>query len=167
MLSTIFRRWPWFALVASAAMLGAAHAFETFGHLSPCTLCLRQREAYWAAGTLAALGAAMDLTPMRGRWTRWASALLVLAFLYSLGWAGFHAGVEQHWWKGPAACSGGGAAVTTAGIQDLMHSHNISIPKCDAIVWSWLGLSMAAWNAVISLILVVFSALAALRKPAP
>ena len=44
------------ALAASALMLGAAHAFETFGGYAPCTLCLRQREVYWVAGSLALAG---------------------------------------------------------------------------------------------------------------
>ena len=41
--------WPVLAALASAAMLAAAHAFETFGGYAPCMLCLRQREVYWAA----------------------------------------------------------------------------------------------------------------------
>jgi len=37
-------KWPVTAIVVSALMLAAAHAFETFGKLYPCPLCLRQRE---------------------------------------------------------------------------------------------------------------------------
>ena len=46
-------RWRLCALLASAAMLATAHAFETFGGLAPCQLCLRQREVYWAAAAVA------------------------------------------------------------------------------------------------------------------
>ena len=43
------RWWTAFALAASLAMLGAAHAFERFGGLAPCNLCLKQREVFWGA----------------------------------------------------------------------------------------------------------------------
>jgi len=47
LLRFIARWWTAFALVAAIAMLGAAHAFEHFGGLAPCPLCLKQRDAYW------------------------------------------------------------------------------------------------------------------------
>lgn len=169
-LSPILSRWPWFALLASAAMLAAAHAFETFGHLAPCTLCLKEREAYWIAGSIAAAGAVLDFTPLRRSTVRIVCALLALAFLYSLGYAVYHAGAEWKFWPGPASCSGGVKATVSdirAGLDALMRGGKAAIPACDKIVWSFLGLSMAGWNSLISLGLVVFSALATLRKPAP
>ena len=47
------RWWTAFALAASLALLGAAHAFERFGGLAPCNLCLKQREVYWGAVAIA------------------------------------------------------------------------------------------------------------------
>jgi len=54
-LALLTRWWTAFALAASLGMLGAAHAFERFGGLAPCNLCLKQREAYWAAVAVAAI----------------------------------------------------------------------------------------------------------------
>ena len=54
MLNPILERWRFFALLASATMLAAAHAFQTFGGLAPCELCLKQRAVYWVAGAIAA-----------------------------------------------------------------------------------------------------------------
>ena len=48
--------WPLIAALASLAMLAAAHAFETFGHLAPCDLCLKQRTVYWVAAALGLVG---------------------------------------------------------------------------------------------------------------
>ena len=45
----VLKLWPLAAAWASAAMLAIAHAFETFGDLSPCTLCYYQRDVYWTA----------------------------------------------------------------------------------------------------------------------
>ena len=44
-----------FVAVFSLALLGAAHAFERFGGLAPCNLCLKQREVYWGAVLIALL----------------------------------------------------------------------------------------------------------------
>ena len=49
-LDIVLKRWPFFALLASAAMLAVAHGFETFGHLAPCHLCLKQREGHPSKG---------------------------------------------------------------------------------------------------------------------
>jgi disulfide bond formation protein DsbB len=57
-ISTSLSRWPMLALAASLAMLAAAHAFEKFGNMPPCALCLHQREAYWAAVAVSLLALA-------------------------------------------------------------------------------------------------------------
>ena len=54
-IASILRHWPALAFVTSAAMLAIAHAFETLGHLAPCTLCLYERQVYWLALPVAAL----------------------------------------------------------------------------------------------------------------
>ncbi|HEY5107268.1 MAG TPA: disulfide bond formation protein B [Caulobacteraceae bacterium] len=158
----LFNRWPLWGLLASAAMLGAAHAFETFGHLSPCTLCLRQREVYWVAMAVAAIGAALGFSAWRARSTRWFCVLLGLIFLYGAGLAAYHAGAEWGWWKGPAACSGGAVHVTAADLARVLDAR-ASVPACDKAPWVFLGLSMAGWNALISLSLAIVSGWAAAR----
>jgi disulfide bond formation protein DsbB len=164
-LSPILARWPWFALLASAAMLGIAHAFQTFGHLAPCTLCLKQREAYWIAGTIALVGAALSLTPARARMAQLVDAVLMIAFLYGFGYAVYHAGAEWHFWPGPKECSGG-TTVSAASIDALLKGAKVTMPACDRPAWVFLGLSMAGWNALISLGLAGLSGLAAVRRPA-
>ena len=39
----------------------------------------------------------------------------------------------------------------------------VKVIGCGDVAWSWLGLSMAGWNAIISAALAVFSLLAAKR----
>lgn len=160
----ILLRWPLFALIASGLMLAIAHSFETFGHLAPCYLCLRQREVYW---TIMAVAAAI-LVLGRFREARslapWANGLLALMFLFGAGVAVYHAGAEWKFWPGPTVCAGGGGQ---ASASDLMAALNgtakIAAPSCEKAVWIFLGLSMAGWNAVISLGLSALSGLAAWR----
>jgi disulfide bond formation protein DsbB len=161
------RTWPWIALLVSAIMLAIAHAFETFGHLSPCTLCLRQREIYWEAMGIAAVGGALGLTRVGALAGRATSVVLTAWFLLGAGIAAYHAGAEWKWWPGPASCSGGAAHVSAAEISALLRGAKMTIPACDKPAWVFLGLSMAGWNALISLALAAVSALAAMSPTRP
>ncbi|MEO8926470.1 MAG: disulfide bond formation protein B [Caulobacteraceae bacterium] len=154
------RYWPLLALLACLFMLAVAHAFETFGHLAPCTLCLKERQIYWGALAIAAVAAALSFTPARSTATRIANVLLVIAFFYSAMVAGYHAGAEWKWWPGPASCSGGATHVNAADLTAFLNGAPMAMPACDKAVWIFLGLSMAGWNAVISLGLAGVSALA-------
>jgi disulfide bond formation protein DsbB len=164
-LDPVLRRWPIFALVISAAMLAIAHGFQTFGHLAPCHLCLKQREVYWAAMAVSAVAIVAALTPLRATATRIGCAVLVLVFAYGVYLAGFHAGAEWHWWKAPVTCASTGP-VNISALKALLAGGGAHQPACDQAPWVFLGLSMAGWNCLISVGLVVISALAALRKGA-
>jgi len=158
-------RWRFFALLASAAMLAIAHAFQTFGGLAPCELCLKQRTVYWVAGAIAAAAMIVVRLPGGPRWREASCWLLALVFLASALVAGYHAGVEWRFWPGPASCSGGGK-VSMAALKDLLNGAGVKMPQCDQPAWVFAGLSMAGWNTVASVILVTLSLAAALREKA-
>jgi len=156
---SLLDHWPLAAACASAAMLAAAHAFETFGHYAPCHLCLYQRDVYWAALSVGVVGFALGY--MRFSWARrGADALLALLFLTSLGVAAYHAGVEWKWWPGPASCTGGGHVDAGELAAFMRGTAKVSVPQCDQAAWRMFGLSMAGYNAIISLGLTVLSVLA-------
>jgi disulfide bond formation protein DsbB len=157
--------WPVLAFVASAVMLGAAHAFETFGKMAPCHLCLKQREVYWVAGTVALIALVARRTPWAARARRPFDLLLAAIFLYGAGLAAFHAGVEWKWWPGPTTCTGGGAAAA-GDLLAMLKGGAVKVPQCDKAAWVFLGLSMAGWNALASLGLAIASLTAGLRKVA-
>lgn len=158
-------RWRLCAALVAAAMLATAHAFETFGGYAPCTLCLRQREVYW---TILGLGVAfMFLVRMPGgpRWRELTCWILGLAFAVGCGVAVYHAGAEWKFWPGPQACSSAGAAsVSAADLNAFLGGEKVRPPACDEAAWVFLGLSMAGWNALISLGLAGVSVLAAVRE---
>ena len=154
--------WPWVALLASAALLAGAHAFEAAGY-APCSLCLRQREAHWAiVGISAATIVAGLLRPSLRGW-RPAVWLIAVAFLVSAGVAAYHAGVEWKWWPGPSTCAAG--PVGPLAVEDLSAvlsgEKAVRPPACDEAAWTMLGISMAGWNALISLALAALSVVAA------
>ncbi len=164
-LDPVLRRWPIFALAISAAMLAIAHGFQTFGHLPPCHLCLKQREVYWAAMAVSAVAIVAGMTPLRATGTRIGCAVLALVFAYGVYLAGFHAGAEWHWWKAPVTCASTGP-VNISALKALLAGGGAHQPACDQAAWVFLGLSMAGWNFLISVGLVIASALAAARRGA-
>lgn len=140
----------------SAALLLAAFGFQAAGY-APCELCILQRWPH-----VAAVGIAILI------WlTRWRSSLAILGAVAAAVAAGlgiYHAGVELAWWDGPSACSGGMGDLADVSVADLMAKIQAApVVRCTEIVWSFLGLSMAAWNAIFSAGLVVVWMVAAKR----
>ena len=157
-MNTLLRQWPAAAFLASAAMLAIAHAFETFGGLAPCTLCLQQRDVYWVAMAVSAVAVLIRLTPAR-RFAWLLGVVLFLVFATGAVIAARHAGAEWKWWPGPTTCSGaGGAGASAAGLATLLKGAKIAPPRCDEAAWRMFGLSMAGYNFPISLALAGLSA---------
>jgi len=150
---TVPKRASVLSLVASAMLLAGAHAFERFGGLAPCLLCLDQREVHWTAATVA-LGL-LVLAQMGAR-RAVAAGLggLALIYLFSAGLAGYHAGVEWGFWPGPAGCAAGDAPAAFTPDQLIAGlSAPGSGPACSEAAWRLFGISMAGYNALISLVL--------------
>ena len=141
------RTWPLWAAIAAAAMLAIAHGFQTFGHMAPCELCLKQRVVYWIALFVGLIGWRLELALPGRRWALIASGALLLVFLAEAALAAYHAGVEWKWWPGPQECTGQGPASAQA-LTALLSGAKIVRPSCDVAAWRWLGLSMAGWNAL-------------------
>jgi disulfide bond formation protein DsbB len=146
-LSRLRPHWPALTLAFSASMLAAAHAFQRFGGLQPCPLCLDQRNWHW--GVIAVSAAALILLRFQPRFSRWTIGLIGLVLLGSFGQALFHVAVEQHWiaWQ----CSIQGANFNNLDFNAL-GDRPIDIPACDEIAWSMFGISMAGYNAILSLL---------------
>ena len=159
----IVRDWPLFAALAAALMLAIAHAFQSFGHLAPCELCLKQRTVYWVALAVGVVGFALARGLKRPPLMNLTCFLLGLAFLVGEGIAAYHAGVEWKWWPGPTSCTGVATADPHA-IAALLGGAKVIGPACDQAAWRMLGLSMAGWNALVSMGLASLSGIAALDK---
>jgi disulfide bond formation protein DsbB len=132
----------WLALAVPGGLLLGALGSQHLGGLNPCEMCLWQRWPHLLAVVLAGLSFAV---PLLARPLVWLAALAIAAS----GTIGlFHAGVEQGWWEGLTTCS---TVATGATPEELLKSI-LATPliRCDQIAWSFLGLSLAAWNALIS-----------------
>lgn len=135
------------------ATVAAAWIFEYLGY-APCELCLMQRWPYYAGIPLAGITALA--APRNAAMGRTGLLLLALLWLGSMGFGIYHAGVEWKWWPGPGTC--GNQAGFSGGLPDL----SAPVVLCDTAAIRILGLSLAGWNAVVSLGLSLL-ALAGLR----
>ncbi len=140
---TAFQKARALALLVPAALLGGAWGSQLIGGLVPCEMCHWQRWPHYAALVIALL-AFVPKVPQR---------LLVLLAALAIGASGvigvLHAGVEYHWWPGFTACT---AAIGGGSNADVLASiMKTPIVRCDAPQWTLFGISLAGFNAIISL----------------
>lgn len=129
--------------LGSLLLLLGAWGFQALGY-APCKMCIWQRWPHGAAVAIAAIAWFVPAAPLI-----LAGALAALA---TSGIGAYHAGVELGWWPGPASCTGSPDSLAGLSGADLLSTEGaVDIVMCDQVVWSFLGISMAGWNAVLSL----------------
>lgn len=133
------------AATGSTLLLAGAYVFQVLGY-APCQMCFWQRYPH-AIATL--IGLVHIVTPSRALI---ALGALTTATTSAIG--GFHTGVQQKWWDGPASCSGNVDGLLGLSGQDLLATNVLDkVVMCDEISWALAGLSMPAWNAIFSAVL--------------
>ena len=133
------------AAAGSAALLLGAFIFQALGY-APCPMCIWQRYPHVvaiAAGALVLLGLPFALSALVG--------MMSAATTSAIGI--FHTGVERGWWEGPSSCTGSGLDLSNMSASDLLpgaSSGPTNLVMCDQVVWEFMTLSMASWNAISS-----------------
>jgi disulfide bond formation protein DsbB len=154
MIARVRSLWPLLTLIASGAMLAAAiFYFQEYLGLQPCPLCMQQRYWHWAVVGVSAL--AFVTTRLQPKWTSWAIVIIGLVLLGSAAMGAYHVGVEQKWVV--AQCDAGGAVDPNELVLGNLPDGELRPPRCDEIVWSLFGISMAGYNAIVSLLLALAS----------
>lgn len=134
------------ALLLPASLLAGAYGSQYLGGLAPCEFCYWQRWAHWAGAALAIGAYLLARMPDRGRRLVWLAAL---AIFVSGGIGVYHAGVEAGVFGGITQCSTMGSVGTG---DDLLKSIMARpMVRCDEIQFQFLGISMAGWNAILSI----------------
>ena len=147
------------AALGSAALMLGALAFQHIGGMAPCKLCIWQRYPHVVAIVLGALALAVGNAHAR--------LVIILAGAVSAaitaGIGIYHAGVEQGIFEGPTSCTSG--SISDLSADDLL-SQIMSAPlvRCDDIPWQLAGISMAGWNAIVSLLLCALWLMALKRR---
>src|SRR5437588_8736963 len=148
--------------VIAAATLAGAWFFQLVLDIRPCPLCLEQRYAYYLAVPLGALVAwAAARHAPRGVLVA-GLVLLALAALANAWLGTYHAGVEWGFWQGPTDCTGPIGNFGSAG-DLLKRLDTVKVVRCDEVQWRLLGLSLAGYNVLISLLMAAIAAWGIIR----
>ena len=142
------RNWPnllpiFIFLVGVWALL-VAYYFELFHDLYPCVLCLYQRIPY---GLCICLGI---FSFYKQKSIEVCVLLAAICFFINMIIASYHFGVEKHWWTSILACESNLISVSSVDQLKAMLLTKTK-PACDSVEWTFFGISMAGYNALISI----------------
>ncbi len=134
---------------ASLAMLIFALVSEYVYGYQPCTLCIQQRYPHVFIVVLCLISFI---------WKKKIStiyALNILLIAISVILAFYHVGVENNIFVGPASCSPYDLSNNLDKSPEVLLNEILSKPmiSCNAVSWSFMNLSMASWNLILSLML--------------
>jgi disulfide bond formation protein DsbB len=134
------------ALLLPLALLVGAFGSQYLGRLYPCEMCWWQRYAHMVAFALALIA---FTGPLQSRRARLFTLLAALAIAVSGGIGVYHAGVEARIFEGFTQCTATGKGLSAAEL--LKQISHAPLVRCDEVQFRFLGISMAGWNAILSL----------------
>ena len=126
---------------------------------APCSLCLIQRYPHM----LVAITSVWLIFFRKHNFFLYPVNTLVMALSIIL--AIYHVGVEQSIFQGPQSCSSSNLSLVSeksaeALLKDIL---NTSVIRCNEVTWSFMNLSMATWNLILSIALFIGWTLASLH----
>ncbi len=134
------------ALGLPVVLLVGALGSQYVGGLHPCEMCWWQRYAHMVAFALALIAFTAPVPSSRAR-TFTVLAALAIATSGVIGV--YHAGVEARIFEGFTQCTALAKGGSTADLlRQITHA---PLVRCDEVQFRFLGISMAGWNAILSL----------------
>lgn len=134
------------ALLLPLTLLGGALGSQYLGGLYPCEMCYWQRWPHAVAIVLAALA---FTAPAEAPRARTLTLLAALAIAVSGAIGVYHAGVEAKIFQGFTTCTALSKGLSPAEI--LRQINHAPLIRCDQVQFRFLGISLAGWNAILSL----------------
>ncbi|WP_218823812.1 disulfide bond formation protein B [Inquilinus limosus] len=147
----------WLTAALGVVVLGTVLASQYLGGLQPCELCLYQRWPWGAAIVLGLLAAV--IRPARRVLVLLAGLVILLGGLLAV----YHAGVEYGWFPGFTSCT---SAISAGGSVATLRDQLLNAPvvRCDVPGFVLFGISMAGYNAILSVIAGLVLLVAGLRS---
>ena len=136
--------------ISFSMILFALISEYVFGFV-PCSLCLVQRYPH----ILVAITSAWLIFFRTHNFFIYPVNTLIMALSIIL--ASYHVGVEQSIFQGPQSCASSNLSLVSkksaeALLKDIL---NTSIVRCNEVTWSFISLSMATWNLILSIALFI------------
>ncbi len=150
------RNIPPLTLLLTSSIFALIFAYiSQFGFdLQPCILCLYQRKPFFAIIALTTIAIVFFKSE---KFKKIAFFFCIFFLLINVGIATYHVGVEQKIFQGPTTCS-------SENLNDLKNLDELrdalmktKAIRCDVPSFVFLGLSMAAWNVIFCLGLILIS----------
>ena len=118
---------------------------------APCSLCLIQRYPHM----LVAITSVWLIFFKTHNFFLYPLNTLVMALSIIL--ASYHVGVEQSIFQGPQSCSSSNLSLVSEKSAETLLKEilNTSVVRCNEVIWSFMGLSMATWNLILSIALFI------------
>ena len=118
---------------------------------APCSLCLIQRYPH----ILVAITSVWLIFFRTHNFFLYPVNTLVMALSIIL--ASYHVGVEQSIFQGPQSCSSSNLSLVSEKSAETLLKEilNTSVVRCNEVIWSFMGLSMATWNLILSIALFI------------
>src|SRR4051794_32804387 len=134
------------ALLLPLALVGGALGSQYFGGLHPCEMCYWQR---WPHAVAILLALIAFTAPAGSRNARALTLLAALAIAVSGAIGVYHAGVEAKIFEGFTQCTAlSKSSSTTDLLNQITHA---PLVRCDEVQFRFLGITLAGWNAILSL----------------
>ena len=118
---------------------------------APCSLCLIQRYPH----IFVAITSVWLIFFRTHNFYLYPVNTLVMALSIIL--ASYHVGVEQSIFQGPQSCSSSNLSLVSEKSAEALLKEilNTSAVRCNEVTWSFMGLSMATWNLILSIALFI------------
>jgi disulfide bond formation protein DsbB len=152
-------------VLSAATILGAWYFQYVLGY-APCPLCLEQRLPYHIVIPLSLLMAIAAFVRAPRALIAVGFIAIIVAMLSGAVLGGYHAGVEWHWWPGPTDCSGPLTDLSAKGSL-ISQLQSIRVVRCDEAAWRFLGISLAGYNVLISLVVAAVAAFGLFARKSP
>jgi disulfide bond formation protein DsbB len=136
------RQAQWLALGVPALLLAGAYVSQYGFGLYPCEMCWWQRYPHFAAVALALVSFVARPKPL---WVGLAALAIFCSGLIGV----YHAGIEYGWWQGLTTCTN---PIDNSGGDALAAIMDAPLIRCDAPQWTLAGISLAGFNALISVV---------------
>ena len=134
------------AFLLPLSLLAGAFGSQYFGGLYPCEMCWWQRYAHFTALIFAVPA---FFFPAQARASRTLVLLAAMAIAVSGAIGVYHAGVEAKIFEGFTQCTALSKSNSTAELlQQITHA---PLVRCDEVQFRFLGITLAGWNAILSL----------------
>ena len=135
-----------FNVVIAVIMIGGVYLFEYNGY-KPCQLCYYGRIIWWCI-----IGCAFIFFVCSEKVRYILLLIIMLGLLINTLFSIYHSGIEWGFWAGPQTCT---QIAFPTNIDDLFDSLFEKPIACNRAAWRLFDISLAGYNAIISLILAI------------